>query len=497
MSGGSQNPQMGRVSGIRPPGFYAFVNAAANGVAVVTTAVYVIFFLRHAAGVLVFPYELTNGEGLVLRDAANIRHGLPVYTDPQSSPYMVSIYTPLFPAVAAAVSSVTGVNLAATRLVAILSAVLCAVVIGAIIYRSTGSVIPSVASGFAFLGSVFVYQWSVFGRVDTLALLFSLMGVATILYFKGRPGVVLAALFCVLAFYAKQSAVAPVLAISVFLFLRSGRLALTFVVVFAMLALLMFVTLNAASRGQFYQHTFVYNVLPYSARTAASYLRALALLYPIVAAAGLGYIIYAMRQQRVLSLPAIYTVTAGIAALTVGRTGSSINHLLELVAALVISGGIIWAESGKRLGPMLGSLLPLLLVAQLLWPGLFQHTDLAGTYRPSPVFGYTPDKEDFRTCRELDHFVAQSKGPILAEDVAIAIRHGREPIGNAWVLNVLHQGPLEKGYRRLMGDIESRRFALVLLHWQTFPQELLYTVVAHYEKRADVKCIYEWQVFVR
>ncbi|HEX6386314.1 MAG TPA: hypothetical protein VF177_16705 [Anaerolineae bacterium] len=487
---------MKKLSRLRSQGFHAFVNASSNGFAVITALIYVIFFLRHAGGVLVFPYEMTNGEGLVLRDAANIRQGLPVYTDPGSTPYIVSIYTPLFPAAAALASFATGVNLAATRSVAILSTVLCAIVIGAIIYRSTRAVTPSLAGGLAFLGSLFVYQWAVFGRVDTLALLLSLISVAIILHCGRGACVVLAALFCLLAFYTKQTAVASTMAISLFLFLRSRRLALTFVGVFATLTFLTFVILNSASRGQFYLHTFAYNVLPYSLNTAAGYLRALVLLYPFVVAAGLGYLVYALRPQREVPLPAIYAVAAGMTALTAGRTGSSINHLLELVAALMILGGIAWAESRRRVGLVTGSLLPLLLVAQLLWPGVFERTVLARYYQPSPVFGYTPGAADFQACRELDRFVAESEGPTLAEDVAIAIRHGREPIGNAWVLNVLHRGPLEKGYSQLKSDIESRRFALVLLHWQTFPQDLLYTVVAHYEKRADVRCIYEWQVFV-
>lgn len=47
-------------------------------------------FAYHAWRVLAFPYELTSGEGLVLRDALNLRHVRPVYIDPNRYPYIVS-----------------------------------------------------------------------------------------------------------------------------------------------------------------------------------------------------------------------------------------------------------------------------------------------------------------------------------------------------------------------------------------------------------------------
>jgi hypothetical protein len=74
---------------IRFQGFSTSFESVTSGAAVFAAVIGLILFLSHAIGVLTFPFEMTNGEGLV-RDAANIRHGLPVYTDPESSPYTVS-----------------------------------------------------------------------------------------------------------------------------------------------------------------------------------------------------------------------------------------------------------------------------------------------------------------------------------------------------------------------------------------------------------------------
>ena len=255
--------------------------------------------------------------------------------------------------------------------------------------------------------------------------------------------------------------------------------------------------LNIMTQGEFYRHTIAYNVLPYSLRTTASYFRALILLHPVFIGGAIACSVYTLFVQKTITLPVLYTVLASLTAFTVGRTGSSINHLLECIAGIIILFGIGWGAMERQEAPRWKASIPLLLSAQLLWPFAFPHTPLVRYYQPTPIFGYNPTAADAQACSQLDQYVEAARGPILAEDVAIVVSHNREAIGNSWVFNVLRNASaIAPGYARLQDDIEQRRFALVLLHWQSYPPDILNNVAAHYHKQTTIPCIYHWDVYL-
>lgn len=100
--------------------------------------------------------------------------------------------------------------------------------IAAIVYRLTARILPAAVSGAAFLGLLFVYQWSVFGRVDTLAVVFALSAVLVAVCHPTPAGVAGAALLCVLGLYTKQAAVAAPVAILLYYLWVDRRLAVYF-----------------------------------------------------------------------------------------------------------------------------------------------------------------------------------------------------------------------------------------------------------------------------
>ena len=123
------------------------LSAGLNVLCGLVVAAAVISFLRHASGVIAFPYELAAGEELVLRDAVHLLSGQPVYSDVNHFPFVVSNYPPLFALVSSLLVPLLGVSLTATRMIASLSTLLCACLIGLIVHQGTRARVASALCG--------------------------------------------------------------------------------------------------------------------------------------------------------------------------------------------------------------------------------------------------------------------------------------------------------------------------------------------------------------
>ncbi len=436
-----------------------FLTAAVIGAALLVIG----SFGYHALRVLSFPYELTSGEGFLLRDPVYLRTAQALYTDPNQSPYIISVYPPIYPAVVAFASLVGGNNLSTSRFVAMLSVFLTCLVIMVLVYTLTRQRLPAFLSGAAYAGSLFVYQWGVFGRVDTLAVLFSTFALLIAVRHPDRVGAGLSALVCLLALYTKQIAIAAPLTILIFLWIndrQSKQRALgtvgTFLITLGGVGGSLFAWATWQTHGQFYEQLVRDNVQTYSWRALGGYWRALLLTHPLPLIVAAGYLIIRLRERFLRNntprlilpviLPIAYVLINGAMTWTIGRNGASISYFLEFIAALLILFGVAWAEWAKaapRVAPMV---LSLALIGQWVWPFLFVLSPLKGFYQPDPVFGWNPSSADVQNCQQLDTLVTQVQGAVLAEDVGILVAHNRDPIGSAWLFNALRgQGIIDAG----------------------------------------------------
>jgi hypothetical protein len=453
-------------------------------------------FLRHAYGVVSFPYELAAGEELLLRDAVHLARGQAVYTDPNDFPFVISNYPPLFAALSALLVSLVGVSLSATRIVATLSTLLCGALVGAITYQGSGLRVPSVVCGGAFLGSLFVYQWGAWGRVDSTAILLSLLAILVLQRLEDWRGITLAALCCLLSLYTKQTEWAAPLAILGWLLWRhQGRRALGFVFLLAGGGGLVFLTLNALTSGEFFRHLVVYNALPYSPRAVLGYWRAFAVTHGAVLGLALVYAGLAVARRRP-SLPVTYFVASGLLTLSVGRAGASSNYFLELIGAALILCGLWWGELSRRPG-YTSAVVPALLLVQMLWFRAFALSPLEIYYHPLPSFGYTPDLADVQSCQQIDDYVKQAGGEILTEGGGFALRDGKELYGSPWMLSMLERtGLVDQGLLALESALQEHRFSLVILTWQSFPPRILDAVWVDYQRVDAVECVFRYEIFV-
>lgn len=459
-------------------------------------ALVVALFLRHAWGVVSFPYELAAGEELLLRDAVQIVLGQSVYSDVNQFPFIVSNYPPLFALLSSTLLPLLGISLTATRAVSTLSTLLCACLIGAIAYQGSRAKVPSAICGGAFLGSTYVYEWGAWGRVDTMAILFSLAAILAVLRVQNWRGVCLGALFCVLSLYAKQTQFAAPLAILVWLlWRRKGRQALAFGAVAGGIGGLTFVLLNAWTSGQFFRHLVVYNALSYSPRALLGYWRAFGLTHGVLLGAaivcGLGSF-----RGRESKLPGLYFVAAAALTALAGRAGASSNHFLELIAASLILCGSCWGRLWKRRA-LESAALALALLLQLVWFGAFPQTPLSAYYEPLPAFGYTPQPGDLASCGQIDRYVEGVQGPILTEGGGFALRNGEQVVSSPWLLSALEgTGLVDEGLVRLEENLREHRFSLVVLTWQSYPPRILEAVWANYQRVDTVDCVFTYEIFV-
>jgi hypothetical protein len=453
-------------------------------------------FLRHAYGVVLFPYELAAGEELLLRDVLHILGGRPIYTDFNDFPFIVSNYPPLFASISAFLVPLVGRSLMATRVVATLCTLLNGGLVGAIIYRGAGSRTAAATCGAIYLGSIFVYEWGAWGRVDSVAIAFSLLAIVVAQRCAGRRGITLAALFCLLSLYTKQTQWAAPLAIVAWLsWERRWRRCVGFVLLLGAVGGVVFLALNALTSGEMYRHLVVYNILPYSPRALLGYWRAFAVTHGVILGVAFGCAVASAARRR-LSLPVFYFFFSALLTVAVGRAGASSNYFVEMIAASLILCGQSWGQLSRR-GSYVSAVVPAALLLQSVWFAVFPQTPLRVFYDPLPSFGYTPQPDDLVACSRIDQYVSQADGDILTEGGGFALKNGKELYTSPWMLSALEPtGKVDAGLDRLERALGAHRFSLVILTWQSYPPRILETVWADYERVETIDCVFRYEVFV-
>ena len=427
----------------------------------------------HLGVQLAFPYDLNYGEGYVLNDAVRLAHGQPLYVDLQQFPMVRSPYPPLFPFLWSLLIPLTGPTFVAGRALEVLSLLGVCGVVGWNALRVRRGVWPAVAAVGLVVASPFVYQWAGYARVDVLALMFGVGGVVAAQWLRGRRGVVIAAVFCGLALWTKQTTLTAAFVVALALMLRNWRDGLTFIALVSVPSLLIGAALNAASNGEFVRHVLLGNASnPVLPLRAAIYVGTFAFLYLVALAAGGWWL-----RRGLIGRPSpvtLYLPVAFLAAFSAGNGGSSVNYLIEPVVALALVVPFAW----RALPP--GSALagPLFAVVQLAlllhWPNAF------GTgYLSESAIGRTPTTADWATGARLDELVRSAPGEIIAEPAGFAVRNGR----------AVYVQPIDLRAEQLQGRwqpqplvdaLASGRFTRVITAFNLFPLEAERAIQQHY-----------------
>lgn len=446
-----------------------------------------VVFLVHAGLMISAPLEIDFGEGPVLQLAYQTHEGQPLYRPLDQPPYQACLYTPLYIYVVS-LTQAGGPHLGPARAISALSTLLVAVMVARQLKRRHGWLVALTFAAL-FLGHALVLNWSLYCRIDTMALLFSALGllVADAEFESKRKQELLAALCFSLAVLTKQSFIAAPAAVF-FLWLprRAIRLFLYCVAMTGIPLLL----INAGSQGQLFNLLFRYNALPYNPDQMIGYLHGyFQSAAPLLALGALG-LSTAWKQHRVWAL---FTLTSLLIVLGSGRMFSWYNYFLELQMALSVLAALAVLHWRDQLLPRLA--VTLLVASQLFHQGL--SSSLGGTYlEPAeeritgeilPLLrGETPPRlqDKLDQVEALRSILKQNPGELLAEYSGMPVSQGRL----SWMCDPSTFCALTRhglwNEEPLIRFIEEKRFQLILLTWPVnsphFTPDVMEAIQANY-----------------
>ena len=457
----------------------------------------VLIFLIHTLMALSHRYPLDYGEAPLVDQAMRLAAGQSIYRpDLSSPPYTISNYPPLYPLSMLPFVKLLGPNFWAGRAISLLSTLASGVFLALIVYTHSSDRLAAVVTGLLFLAIPYVVGWSSLARVDMFALALSTAGLYVVTRWPTTwRGLVVSALLLVAAIYTRQSyALAAPLAAFVWLWTqgrqqalrrslpraetRGSGQALRLAVLVGGISLLLFLALNALTRGGFFYNVVTANVNEFDVERVQRHWRDLREVASILLFIGGVSLFLAPRRVKIWSLLIPYLIGACLSAVTIGKIGSNVNYLLELSAALILAAGALLAWSRER--PWLRVLMLILLALQV---GQLMKATLE---RPveSIKWRLHPAKE----LKDLEWIVQTADGPVLADEFMglLTLQNRSLYIQPFEVTQLANAGLWDQ--TDLLASIRNQEFPIILVHhfmgWPVYKErwtpEMLSAITENY-----------------
>jgi hypothetical protein len=458
--------------------------AAAWALALGLLFFYLLVYVGHTVELAAYPYDVDQGEGYDVNSGWLIARGRPIYSDNEQFPYYSSNYPPLYSLALALIVGQTGPTLAAGRLLSAVAALATALVIGVLVQQRSRSSLAGASAGLLFVSSIYVFHTTPLARVNAVALLLAVLGLACC-YGRGWSWQIGAIVLFVAALFAKQTMVDAVAAGVLAIVLRGDvRRGLLMGAAIGLIGGAIFIVVDRLHGGQFWVNVVVGNVNPFDVRQALSYFRNFLETHLIVVALAALEVIRAARARRVGPLE-LYWLLALLLAVSVGKWGAGESYFLAPIAASSALAGLALA---RVLREVAARAVPTALfgVGLLLQGLLFAHGPL---YEVGPllvdrgaqasVLGRAPGQAEVEAAAPLMKALREADGPVLVEDAAYSLAAGKEVVGNATHLrNLLQAGVWSP--EPLVADLEARRFSWVVLDAELYPEPVLAAIGRYY-----------------
>ncbi|MCA0354873.1 MAG: glycosyltransferase family 39 protein [Chloroflexi bacterium] len=451
--------------------------------------------MYHIYAVLAFPYDIANGEGFVLRDAALLFQGESIYQPVDRSPFLVSNYPPLFPWIASKLMLITGPSFIATRLVSALAFIGIAVLIVWYLQRKHMPIGYSLFAGLIFFNSIYVYYWSAWSRVDGLAVFFSLAAVIAIDLNQNSRSALFAAIACVAAVATKQSALSAPAAIAIYLLIRDRKLLLIFLGAWGGLLIPAVLWLNYATQGEFLQHIITYNQLEWYPRVFLGQLKNFMTTHFLFLLAYVYFVVHYFKRERLLML---YATLALITTVTTGRDGASTNYFIESIAitAMMIA-FMLNDQLEKPTIPRLRDAAIGLLLIQIFCFAFPTLKPVALFNKNTFEFGLNPTQADLQACNQLNRYIQRAAGPILVENPGFAVINNKEVIGNAAVLKFFRRKGWNEPVDTFIQTIDAQAYDLIIFQGEAYDLDVLQATDRSYHQVARIDCLGEYEIKAR
>jgi hypothetical protein len=287
---------------------------------------------------IVSPYQIDYGEGLMLEGALRIRHSQPLYPNPFAFPVVLHEYGPVAYAAAASVLPSGAASFPAGRLLILICSVAVSLLLGATLRRLTGSWWIGLSFGFLLLTLPAFRFWLYLLRADVIGIVFSMTGIA--LYLLNEKKWYWSIPFFGLALFCKYTLLAAPVAVFIHLILnRKVKQSFAFAAGLGGASTLAFMVLQVKTGGWFASHMFSIHPDRYAPMQFFALAAVVSASSPVVTALAAWFVIQDFRG-RGRSFPPIYLAVSSITALTAGKLGASTNHFVEWMVACCMCAGL-------------------------------------------------------------------------------------------------------------------------------------------------------------
>ncbi|MDQ7028727.1 MAG: hypothetical protein Q9O62_02575 [Ardenticatenia bacterium] len=428
-----------------------WVEGVGWGMAALLLGVLVFLWSLRSWAVVRFPYQVEYGEGPVVDWTLALLRGRWPYKPIQPPPWTLSVYTPGYLVMAAALTPAVerlGLPLwAAGRLLSLVSALGLAVLAGTMVRALTGRRWLAVVAALVWITAPLLHRWATLYRVDIFALWWSALGIALVGRAQGRARwLVLAGLAFLAGMFTKQSFVAAPLAAALYLGWRDRRAAVILVSTFVVVGGMVGVGLWWQVGNGLIESLLVANANSFSVKRMlglqwTAFLR----LVPV-------FLVLAGVAVRTFNVPLVglWWLLAVLMTVSAGKVGAWENYFLEPLFTTIVLGVAMlsrWPREWRVL-------VPWIFVVQLfLYVFGIEHASPATFWR---WLGDLAAEE-----QALADFVERTPDPILSEHMGV-LAQARRPIWlHSFVYTQLErQGAFDPG--ELLGMISRGEFALVI-----------------------------------
>ncbi|MBI5267928.1 MAG: glycosyltransferase family 39 protein [candidate division Zixibacteria bacterium] len=228
-------------------GLIRFIQLVLAGIGLAFIGLYIAIALQR----LNYPYELEWLEGATVDHVARVLDGQAIYARP-SMDFVAFIYTPFYYYVSAAMATVTGIGFLPLRIVSLAASLGCLTILFIWARRESGNwTVGLVAAGLFAATFRVTGAWFDLARVDSLALLFLIMGAYQLRFAKSRGESLVTALWLCLAIFTKQSYAPAVAGLCLYGIIADRKNAVWFVLPLVVLSGVVVVVTNYLTGGWF------------------------------------------------------------------------------------------------------------------------------------------------------------------------------------------------------------------------------------------------------
>ena len=490
----------------------------------VTIAVFIGYlgiYLLYAWGLFRFPYDYDQGEGFEVNDAVLFSQGQWPYRDNAVYPFYASNYPPLYHLMLVPLFPLTGKTLLTGRLMSVAATFVIGATVGAVVWRKTKMAGAAALCGLMVFASNYIYHIGPLARLHLIMVMFELLAVVAIAESDdarhGTRNLVMSLIFLTAAGWTKQLALATVLAVFLYLFIRNPKRAIVSGAIFAAVNAALFLAVNIATHGQWYLNIIQANVNAYDFAQAWFLYRQWFRLHWVIVLLAAAFVVYESVKRR-WSPYSIWFVFAVLDSALAGKWGAGESYFTTAVVAACVCAGLQLSNLKSQISKLvphstlypqlaLGALIPILFLFQaravLHLPtdgrffGALAH--IVGVGRRASVYknysyydsaGYTqlghiPADYDHAAAARIQDLVNRAPGPALTEEATWAMRAGKDVVTNpTQLLNLYKNGLYDPA--GLVEMVNGQAFGVVVLRAQFYPEPVLQAIGQKYRTLADV-----------